>query len=193
MALHRKLSDEELFILLKEQDHAAFTEIYNRYWGLLYIHAKKILDDEDEVKDVLQELFTALWAKADNIELTVSLSAYLYSAIRNKILNLIEHKKIKRNYADSIGMFLDKGNFITDEQVRHKELARLIEKELKLLPPKMREIFELSRKECLSHKEIAGRLDISDKTVRKQVNNAIKILRIKLNIFTVLLILLFFR
>lgn len=156
MALHRKLSDEELFILLKEQDHAAFTEIYNRHWGLLYIHAKKMLDDEDEVKDVLQELFTALWAKADSIELTVSLSAYLYSAIRNKILNLIEHKKIKRNYADSIGLFLDKGNFITDEQVRHNELARLIEKELKLLPPKMREIFELSRKECLSHKEIAG-------------------------------------
>ena len=141
----------------------------------------------------MQELFTALWAKADGIELTVSLSAYLYGAIRNKILNLIEHHKVKRNYADSIVIFLDKGNFITDERVRHNELARLIEKEITLLPPKMREIFELSRKDYLSHKEIANRLDISDKTVRKQVNNAIKILRIKLNTFTILFILLFIR
>jgi len=59
-----------------------------------------------------------------------------------------------------------------------------------LLPPKMREIFELSRKEYLSHKEIAEKLGISEQTVSKQVSNALKILRTKLGFFAYLAILL---
>ncbi len=56
----------------------------------------------------------------------------------------------------------------------------IIEKEIGALPPKMREVFELSRKENLSHKEIAEKLNLSEKTVKKQVNNSLKILRSKL-------------
>jgi RNA polymerase sigma-70 factor (ECF subfamily) len=53
----------------------------------------------------------------------------------------------------------------------------------------MREIFELSRKKFLSHKEIADVLDISDKTVKKQINNAIRILKLRLNILPTLILL----
>jgi RNA polymerase sigma-70 factor (ECF subfamily) len=66
----------------------------------------------------------------------------------------------------------------------------IIEKEIADLPAKMREVFELSRKTFLSHKEIAGQLDLSEKTVRNQVNNALKVLRVKLGIFVFLLVLL---
>lgn len=193
MDIYSKLTDQELAVLLKESDHDAFAEIYNRYWGLLYIHARKILQDEDDVKDVIQELFVSLWNKAGEIEFTTSLSSYLYSAVRNRIFNLIEHQKIKVNYVASIGSFMEQGEATTDALVRYRELAQLIEKEIALLPPKMREIFELSRKEYLSHKEIAERLNISDKTVRKQVNNAIRILRLRLNVSIGLIFILLHR
>lgn len=81
--------------------------------------------------------------------------------------------------------FIEKGEYVTDQQLLEQELKEAIEKEIALLPPKMREVFELSRKQDLSYKEIADQLHISDKTVKKQVNNALHILREKLDtVFT---------
>jgi len=59
-------------------------------------------------------------------------------------------------------------------------LEVLIEKEIACLPSKMRQVFELSRKANLSHKQIATQLDLSEKTVKNQVNNALKVLKLKL-------------
>ncbi|MNI50552.1 RNA polymerase sigma factor [compost metagenome] len=71
--------------------------------------------------------------------------------------------------------------------MRNRELAERIELEVAQLPAKMREVFELSRNAHLSHREIALRMDISDKTVKKQMNNALKILRLKLGSLFVLI------
>ncbi|WP_431217566.1 sigma-70 family RNA polymerase sigma factor [Puia sp. P3] len=112
--------------------------------------------------------------------MSVSLSSYLYTSVRNRVLNRIEHKRVKDAYLFSIQRFMKEGESIIDEQLRVRELTALIEKEIAALPDKMREVFELSRREELSHKEIAEKLNISDKTVKKQVSNAIKILRNRL-------------
>lgn len=191
--IYKEFSDADLFKLVTTKDQTAFSEIYERYWALLFIHAMKMLRDEDEVNDLLQELFINLWKKAEDLRTITSVSSYLYSALRNKVFNLIEHQKVKRNYSDSITKFAQSGSFVTDEQVRINELSRIIEAEIALLPPKMREIFEMSRNQHLSHKEIAEKLGISDKTVRKQINNALKILKVKLNVSTGLLLMLMFR
>ncbi len=189
---YRELSDVELTTLINERDSQAFAEIFDRYWGVLYVHAMKMLRDEDEVKDVLQELFATLWKNSERLHLTNSLSAYLYTAVRNKIFDLIEHQKVKKEYAGHIAAFISSGISTTDEQIRIRELQHLIEKEISELPPKMREVFELSRKYYLSHKQIADKLGVSDKTVRKQINNAIKILRLKLNVPAITLFFLLF-
>lgn len=63
----------------------------------------------------------------------------------------------------------------------------LIEKEIDALPPKMREVFKLSRQHHLSHSQIAAKLDISEQTVSKQITNALKILRTRLGITLYLL------
>jgi len=72
---------------------------------------------------------------------------------------------------------------LADYLLRERELKQLIEAEARCLPKKMREIFYMSRELHLTHKEIAARLDLSPATVKKQVNNALKILRIKLEAF----------
>ncbi|MNY64348.1 RNA polymerase sigma factor [compost metagenome] len=87
---------------------------------------------------------------------------------------------MESKYISSISEFAEKDNCITDHLVREKELSALIEREILALPPKMREVFELSRKGNLTHKEIAVKLNISEKTVKKQVNNSLKVLRTKL-------------
>lgn len=172
--------DSELVDLLTEGDEKAFTQIYERYFGLLYVHAYKILGDEDEAKDVLQDLFSTIWSRRENLNLTNNLSCYLYTAIRNKIFDALSHKKVATRYTDSLKTFAEKGYLHTDHHVRERELQAIIEKEVAALPVKMRHIFELSRKEHYSHGEIAQQLNLSEQTVRTQVKNALRILRVKM-------------
>jgi len=187
MGLYSNLLDVELTVLLKQKDHVAFTEIYDRYRGVLYLHAYKLTQDTDEAEDIVQEIFIYLWDKAATIVFNTGIKSYLYSAVRYKFFNLLDHKKVITKHEQSFNDFADKGEFITDNQVRENELTRLIEQEIAKLPEKMRMVFELSRKEHLSVSEIAGRLNISNSTVKKQLGNAIRILRLRFgSLFSVL-------
>jgi len=179
MPVYPNLSDEELTVLLKQGDHRAFTEIYNRYWAEMYYHTFRMLKDEDSSKDVVQDVFSSLWLKSSLINTNTKLSGHLYISVRNKVLNLIAHDKIKGDYLTEVAAFVTQA---TDETVLYDErqILEIVEAEIKNLPPRMREIFELSRKDNLSHKEIAEKLNLSDQTVKKQVQNALKIIKNKI-------------
>ncbi|TLV00315.1 RNA polymerase sigma-70 factor [Dyadobacter luticola] len=187
MASYHQSTDLELAALIANDDDQAFAEIYRRYKGVLFLHAYRMLGDQEEAKDILQELFTTLWLNRKVIKPHTSFSSYLYKALRNRIFDVISHKKVKQKYISSLAAFIEQGECVTDQQVREKELTVIIEQEVSLLPPKMREVFEMSRNTDLSYKEIAQELHISDKTVKKQVSNALHILRQKLDLAFVLM------
>jgi len=182
---YKQLSDLELLILVKEDDKSAFGELYLRYKEPLFFHASRMLEDSESARDIVQDIFAAIWSKREILVVPEAVDAYLYGSIRNRILNFIAHQKVVSRYTDSIDQFLAHGISPTDEAVREKELTRIIEREITLLPQKMREVFELSRKEELTYKQIADRLGLSEHTVKKQAQRAIRILRlkIKINIF----------
>jgi RNA polymerase sigma-70 factor (family 1) len=190
MADYRSHTDVELTNLLKSGDQAAFTGIYERYKGLLYIYACKIVKDDDIAEDLVQEIFIYLWDKRQTINFNSSISSYLYSAVRYKFFDLVDHQKVRADYVQAFQEFLDQGEYVTDNYILEKELSALIEKEIANLPAKMREVFLLSRKENLSNQEIAERLDISEKTVKNQLSASLKLLRTKLGLFTFLYLLL---
>lgn len=183
-------TDSELLLLLKEGDHAAFTEIYKRYSGLLYLHAYKRLKEREEARDIVQELFTLLWKKREEIHIHTGLAGYLYAAVRNRVIKAITRRETESGYYDSLRASIVRGVSVTDHLARERELAAIIEREIGELPAKMRRIFNLSRRSCLSHKEIAQQLQLSESTVKKQVNNALKVLRAKLETLLFLLTLL---
>ena len=175
-------SDEHLVSLLKEGNRDAFAEIYNRYKGLLYVHAFNKLRDEAEAADIVHDLFAALWDKHETLEIIGHLSGYLYTSTRNRIFKLIAKKSNAQTYITAIAKSINDGHCITDHRVRQNMLTEIIEKEIASLPTKMRIVFELSRKANLSHKEIAEQLDISEETVKSHITHALKQLRVKLGI-----------
>lgn len=124
-----------------------------------------------------------LWTKRSEVAAAKTLSAYLYTSVRNRILNHITHQKVVDKYLDSMRTFMETGGYTADELLREKELAAVIEREIAAMPPKMREIFLMSRNEQLSHKSIGELLNISDKTVKQQVYKAVKQLRGRLENF----------
>ncbi len=186
MESYGQFSDAELTALLKEGDTYAYTEIFKRYTKVLVAHAFRLLGDRDEANDVVQDIFLTLWQKKADLVFTTSLSSYLYTAIRNKIFNRMSHQKIVARYADSIMAFMETGYTVADDKIREQELAVLIEKEIEALPAKMREVFLMHKREELSYKEISAKLDITDKTAKQQVYNAVKILKLKINSFLTL-------
>ena len=185
---YQTLSDTDLTILLGSGDKGALTEIYRRYQPVLYSHAYRRLPNREQVRDIIQDLFTYLWNNRQSLDLKSTLSAYLYSSVRNKILNHFRDQKVKEAFASSLLEFMEHGVNITDDLLREKELITLVEQEIAFLPAQMRLIFEMSRNSHLTHKEIANQLGISPHTVRTQVRNALRILRIKVgtNIFFIL-------
>lgn len=191
MPEYKTFSDSELSQLLKESDHAAYTEIYNRYSHLLFVHAYKKLRDENQAKDVLQDVFATLWFKRESEIQLSNLGGYLYTAVRNRIFDLFAHEQVKSKYIDSLNAYLStRTSAPTDHLVRENDLKIYIEKEIQALPPKMKQIFELSKKANLSHKEIAEKLNTSENNVSKQLNSALRVLKTKLGVIVYLFFLI---
>lgn len=183
MSYYQTLSDWELTTLLSESDERAFSEIYLRYHSILLIYVNKKLHDKQESEDIIQEIMTSLWKNRLEFNLHTSLASYLYTAARNRSLDLFSHKKIKSKYITSLQNFIEYTASNTDYLVRENDLKTLIAKEIQLLPPKMREIFLLSRSHRKSHREIADILSISEQTVATQIKRALRKLRIRLGLF----------
>jgi RNA polymerase sigma-70 factor (ECF subfamily) len=180
LTAYRNLNDEELLELLKSSDKTAYEELYNRYWAIVFRHARGMLLNDEEAKDLVQDLFVVLWNKAADLAIESSFSSYLYGMVRYKVFDLIDKRKVQKRHLQSLENFIHNGECTTDHTVRENELSRIIELEVSMLPARMREVFELSRKSHFSYQQISTHMDISDQTVKKQIYNALKILRFKL-------------
>lgn len=190
MAAYSTYTDQELILLLKEGDELAFTEIYRRHWHMLYLHAWKVLNDKDNAKDLVQDFFFAFWEKSAALDLKTNLKGYLYRGITNRVLNALRKQKTNNDFIDLIAAGMDEADNTTVETIDEHQLLALIDAELNQLSPRSREIFEMSRKDFLSNKEIAERLDMTEEAVKKQVQRAVKTLRLKLGHYSGLSLLL---
>ncbi|WP_353718902.1 RNA polymerase sigma-70 factor [Dyadobacter sp. 676] len=186
------LSDQQLLKAFQEGSLTAFEEIHQRYFGRLYTHAFKMLGEAEDAQDVVQEVFITLWTKGRAIQLHSGLAGYLFTAVRNRVLNLIEHSKTYRGHLDSLATFLSDNHVPAGEVADEELLFTLFEAEIDKLPRKMKEVFELRRQGELSYAEIAEKLSLSDHTVKKQISNAIKILKDRLMQWKSQLVVIFF-
>lgn len=173
-------SDEQLFILVKSGNRRAFDIIYDRYWKKLFAYLVKAVKDQDEAEDMVQEVFVSLWQRRAAIEIHTSLSAYLFSSARLSGLKYMRNRLARQVFHQESGQLTVEEQSGFEAGFEARDLNALFDKEIERLPKKMREVFILSRKEELSHKEIAEKLAISDKTVKKQINNVIKIFHLRL-------------
>ncbi|MDR3696032.1 sigma-70 family RNA polymerase sigma factor [Mucilaginibacter sp.] len=141
------LSDSELSVLLINADHKAYAQLYQRYFRLLYSYAYKKLRDEEQAKDIIQEFFTSLLHKRESTVFSTNIAGYFFLAVNNRIINYFPHETVKSKYLESFASFLNVETDTTDHLIREKQLLEMINREIRALPVKMREMFELSRKQ----------------------------------------------
>lgn len=184
--IYHTYTDAELAALYNQQDRYAFEEIYRRYKDLLYIHAKRILHDQEQAQDVVQELFTTLLVKMGKLQLQSTINAYLYQTTQNRVLDYLRHQKVAFNYVESLQNFQPQYAKQADHRLLERELFQTMEEEINNLPPKMKAIVQMRLKQYLSNEEIALATNTSTENVRKQFREALKRIRARFTSFVCL-------
>ncbi|PWV46537.1 RNA polymerase sigma factor [Chitinophaga sp. S165] len=180
---HGETTDIELVFLVQERDHSAFTEIYNRYWKVLFIHALKILKDENEAADVIQDLFTVIWTQSEQWHIESNLKAYLYTGVRNRCLKAIAKGNRREAFVDELTSLFKEGTNATVNELDSRELEYRLQQEIEKLPPRMQEVYIKSREQGLSHKQIADEMGIAENSVKTTMHRTLTSLRTKLSPF----------
>jgi RNA polymerase sigma-70 factor (ECF subfamily) len=176
---------------VKSLDKAAFEELFRSYFTPLCSFAQKFVQDADEAKDIVHQVFINLWNKREAIDANMSLKSYLFQGVQNRSLNFIrDNKKLVKfdtpqNEAE-LGTYLD-----STDHLESAEAEARINEALDRLPDKCREIFLMNRFDNMKYREIAEKLKISIKTVETQMSRALKALRNDLSDMISVIIFLF--
>jgi RNA polymerase sigma-70 factor (family 1) len=135
---------------------------------------------KEDAKDLVQDLFVSLWTKRHSTVISTSLCSYLFVAIKYKVINHIESNILKGNYLKSLENAVSPHDNSTSDTIASQDLEQFADAAIGQLSPKMRQVFELSRRDNLSIHEIASRLNLSEQTVKNQISKALKILRVRI-------------
>ena len=165
----------ETMLDLKAGDENAFDAVYKHYYGGLCAFASQYVPDT-EYEEIVQDVMMWLWENRRTIANEMSLKSLLFTITKNKCLNNIAHQQIKQRvheklYQKFITQFEDPDFYIPGE------LMGKLDQAIKDLPEDYRKAFEMNRFDDFTYKEIAAKLNISEKTIAYRISQALKILR----------------
>lgn len=169
---------------------ARFEQFYAANFPRVKNFARLLTKSEEDAEDIAQNIFLKLWTRPELWAGEESMNSYLYTVTRNEIFNLFKHQKIEQEYENKIiktqliGELCDEDTTLLEE-IYYKEALMLVELALTQLPPRRKEVFEMSRLEGLSHKEIAEKLQIPLRTVEDHIYKTLTELR-KVLMFVIL-------
>lgn len=172
---YKDQGDAELLRSLKDGSIEAFNAIYQRYWQTVYNAAFKRLNDGAAAQDITQDFFLQLWNRRADLHI-LHLPAYIHTAVRNRVLNLLEVQQRFLPMADLLAEQTANGES-ADALARRNEWLKSYHALVAALPPGRQEIFRMRYNEGASPEEIARQLNISRKTVQNQLGKALARLR----------------
>ena len=170
-------SDSELLIDIAGGSEPAFRQLYGRYAGKVYNMSYKYLRSSFFAQDAVQDVFSRVWQKRTALPELNNFESWLTAVTRNFLLNQLQ-KKIPLELTGEPGCAAQADPVVQAHyQAEYNELERLIRQAVLRLPPRQQQVYRLRQEECLSHKEIAGRLNISGNVAREHMSSALKHIR----------------
>lgn len=146
-------------IKLNEQ---GFHDIFNKYYVTLCLFANQYTEDQEVSADIVQDSFAKLWQIRDDFCYLHQVKAFLYTTVRNKALNELEHSKVVYEYAQKV-IEKRKDAFFHDAIVE-EETYRIVSEAIDKLPDQMKAIMRLAL-EGKKNAEIADKLNVSTETI----------------------------
>lgn len=163
-----------------------FSDFFRKNYSTACLIALKYVKDYSLAEDLVQDVFILLWEKKRNVQIHTNLSNYLFTAVKNHSINLIQrNKSITTSLSE---LFVDLPEEEASNSFSQEELAVKVYKAIQELPQACQAVFRLAYEQDYSYQEIAENLHISKNTVKTQMGIAYKQLRMKLNHLIVILL-----
>lgn len=181
----------ENFVLsaLKQDSKEAFSLLFQTYYTDLVLFCGNFVKDKSSCEDIVQSIFLKLWNDRKKLQIETSLKSYLLKAVRNSCLDAFRHLEIVRQYeTDYESNVLD--SYDTENYILYSDLHDHLHRALQQVPELYRQAFEMNRFEGLKYREIAEKLNVSERTVEVRVSKTLELLRKQLKDFFILLILI---
>jgi RNA polymerase sigma-70 factor (family 1) len=185
----REINNESLLVHnLSKGNLLAFNTLYKIYSNRLYRFALGYLKTEPEAEELVQEVFTIIWDKREDLKEELSFKSFLFTIAFNIIK---KHFRKKAYLARYINKPYHEADIQTDLKITYDSLYKYLTELLNQLPDRRREVFIKSRFDGLSIKEISEELKISHKTVENHLTLTLKFLRTNFNRENLLFLLFF--
>lgn len=172
-----KNTDRLLITSLKNGDITSFDKLFAKYSEKLYLFAVGYLKKQEDAEGLVQEVFIKVWEKRLKLREDLSFKSFLFTIAYNTIVDHFRKWSKEEECLEHFRKTLDLYHNEPEKKVEYSDLEELALKTIEKLPPKRKLIYQLSRQEELTNKEIAERLKISIKTVEYHMSQALKFLK----------------
>ncbi|ANI89602.1 hypothetical protein A9P82_10060 [Arachidicoccus ginsenosidimutans] len=170
-------SNRELIEKLKKNDEAVFAYLYKKYHNAVYANIRKLVNDETNAEDILQDVFLLLWSRREKLTSEQEIGGWLFSASYYKSLEFL-----KKSIKQSLAVFDEaKHDMIPVEEgtseAAYEEKLTILNAGIELLSPQKKSAFTLCRIYGKSYEEAADQMGVSAETVRGYVKDSAKFLK----------------
>ena len=172
-----KNTDILLITSLKKGDITSFDKLFAKYSEKLYLFAIRYLKKQEDAEGLVQDVFIKVWEKRIELKEDLSFKSFLFTIAYNTIIDHFRKCSKEKECLEYFRKTLDFYDNEVEKKAEYSELEELALKSIEKLPPKRKLIYQLSRQEELTNREIAERLKISIKTVEYHISLAIKFLK----------------
>jgi RNA polymerase sigma-70 factor (ECF subfamily) len=173
-------NEKELFTRMSQGDEAAFTEIFYHYTKRIYNYILNKTKSPDTAEEIVQQVFINIWKSRENFSEVNNYESFLYTMASNKLVDffrrMAHQEKLKKEVWNTVK---DTSN-ITIEELDFRHSQKLINKAIEQLSPQRKKIFLMNKDQGLSRQEIADQLGLSFSTVNNHLNEAVKLVKEKL-------------
>ena len=168
--------------LLQRGNKSEFERVYVEFFDVLFALGVQYTSDASVAESIVQDVFLKLWEVKENLLPQTNIRNFLYTLTKNICLNHLRSQKTVWKHLNQVKQYeydyaIESLNRIGDSYLEFKELADKVDQAIGKLPDDLKIIFSLSRFEDLKYREIAEKLNISEKTVEAKMTKALKLLR----------------
>ena len=164
---------------LKKGDQKAYQHLMNTYHHKLCVYANSLIRNIYTAEDIVQNVFVKIWETRTRLKSDHSIQSFLCKLVYNEFIDQYRKKQslfsLEKTYFEALNEVVQENS--SEDWYR---IVNVVNKEIKNLPPKCKEVFILSKQEGLTNIEIAEHLGVSIKTVEAQITKAFSVLRFNL-------------
>jgi len=183
--------------LIKKGDKAEFGKVYFEFFDVLYALSVQYTSDQFVAESIVQDAFTRLWEYHENLLPHTNVRNFLYTVTKNLSLNYLRDQKVIWKHLNQLKSYeyryaIESLNGLGSSFLEFEELKNRADQAIEQLPEELKNVFKMNRIESMKYREIAEKLQISEKTVEARMTRALRILRTELKDFLPLFSILFY-